>query len=59
MYAWALKKLERENGDENGLLAQERGKDIRRVLGPALFSVRFPCIDLDVIREKIGDLYFQ
>jgi hypothetical protein len=26
------------------------------VLGPALFSVRFPCIDLDVIREKIGDL---
>jgi hypothetical protein len=55
MYAWALKKLEWENGVQ----AQKRGDDVRKVLGPALFFVRFPCIHPDVIGKKIGALNFD
>jgi hypothetical protein len=57
MYAWALEKLERENG--HVLAAQKRGDDVRKVLGPALFFVRFPCIHPDVFGKIIGDLNFE
>jgi hypothetical protein len=31
-----------------------QGEDVRKLLGPALFLVRFPCIEPAVIANEIG-----
>lgn len=60
MYTWAVKQYNRfpqavGPGPSNlGLGNKGEGEGVRKLLGPALFLIRFPCIAPAVIGEKIG-----
>jgi hypothetical protein len=47
MYAWAMKRRRKRS-----ILGE--GEDVRKLLGPALFLVRFSCIEPSVIAKEIG-----
>jgi hypothetical protein len=52
MYAWAVKYYNRLPLDRRSNLG--RGENVRKLLGPSLFLVRFPCIEPAVIAKEIG-----